>query len=309
MSINVKTLFVSVISFLTIISCTKPDAVSPKELDIIVSADVMTRAGYSGTETLPEKFVMDVIQNADPKYDYTAVMMEKESDQNIYYPTYGTKMLWAGKAYADVKVKAMTIPYEMNEIDPTANMTVSVSTSQDIESEILKSDLLTATSDNSDITISEDKIVINFKHQFSKLDVKYHLGSGLNASDLRINYAFLDNIRIQGEYNYSSMSFVESVNKTNGSISMYHNTEENLFEAIFVPYKPSVNPRLVVYATIQGVKHILTCAIAPNDANGFECGKRYMINVTINSDSITTTSVGIANGWDTIIDENVFDTL
>ena len=309
MSINVKTLFVSVISLMTIFSCTKPDAVSTKELDIVVSADVMTRVGYSGTETLPEKFVMDVLQNADPKYDYRTVTMERESDQNTYNPMYGTKMLWAGSSYADVKVKAMTIPYEMEAIDPTANMTVKVSTSQNIESEIIKSDLLAATSDNSDITVAEDKILINFKHQFSKIDVKYHLGSGLTSSDLRVNYAFLDNICIQGGYNYSSMSFVESVNKTNGSISMYHNIEENIFEAIFVPYKPSANPRLVVYATVQGVNHILTCTITPNDANGFECGKRYMMNVTINSDSITTASVGIANGWGSEADENVFDTL
>lgn len=169
--------------------------------------------------------------------------------------------------------------------------------------------MLAATTDASDVTISDGVVKIEFGHLFSKLEVKYVVGSGLTPSDVTINSAVLENACIKGGYSYQTMSFDNSVDNEMGSISMYHDASANLLEAIIVPYVPATYPRLVVNATISGKETVLVCSVVPNDANGFITGKRYKLNATITSGSISMNSVGISAGWDTDTDEKNFDTI
>ena len=309
MSRKFKLIVLSAISVMAAFSCTKQVVVSGKGDAIVVSAGVVTRAGYSGTDVIPEEFVMDIVQNADPKYDYTVVHMSKADNGNIYTPKSGESMVWAGNAYDNVQVKAMTVPYGMETINADEVMSVAVGTDQTTEAEVLGSDLLAATSDASDVTISDGVIKIEFGHLFSKLEVKYTLGSGLAPSDVTINSAVLENACIKGGYSYQTMSFDNSVGNELGSISMYHDASANLLEAIIVPYVPESYPRLVVNVTISGKETMLVCPVVPNDEYGFLTGKRYKLNATITSGSISMNSVGISSGWDTDTDEKNFDTI
>lgn len=309
MSRKFKFIVLSAISVMAAFSCTKQVVVSGEGDAIVVSAGVVTRAGYSGTEVIPEEFVMDILQNADPRYDYTAVHMKKADGGNIYTPKSGESMVWAGNIYDNVQVKAMTLPYGMETINADEVMSVAVSTDQTTEAEVLGSDLLAATTDASDITISDGVVKIEFGHLFSKLEVKYVVGSGLTPSDVTINSAVLENACIKGGYSYQTMSFDNSIDNEMGSISMYHDASDNLLEAIIVPYVPATYPRLVVNATISGKETVLVCSVVPNDANGFITGKRYKLNATITSGSISMNSVGISAGWDTDTDEKNFDTI
>lgn len=309
MSRNFKFIVLSAISVMAAFSCTKQVVVPDKESEIIVSAGVVTRAGYSGTEVIPEEFVMDIVQNADPKYDYAAVHMKKAYDGNIYTPKSGESMVWAGKSYDNVQIKAMTLPYGMETINASEVMDVAVSTDQTTESEVLKSDLLAATSEGSGVTVSDGVVKIEFDHLFSKLEVKYILGTGLTASDVTINSAVLENACVKGGYSYRTMSFDSNSEIEIGSISMYHDASANLLEAIIVPYAPASYPRLVVSATISGKESKLVCPVVPNDAYGFLTGKRYKLNATITSENLSMNSVGISAGWDTDTEDKEFDTI
>ena len=206
-------------------------------------------------------------------------------------------------------MKAMTIPSGMTGVDPDVSMSIGVNTDQSTEDGVLDSDVLVATKDNQDIIINKDKINIEFKHLFSKLEVKWALGNGLQPSDVIINSAVLENICINGGFSYSTTSFDNNITKMMGSVSMLVNTSENILEAIIFPYAPTVNPRLVVNATIRGLKKILACTIVPKSADGFAAGNRYMMIATVNSDDISISSVGISSGWDTNTEDTDFDTL
>ena len=297
------------ISVLAVFSCTKHEDVLDKEINVVVSAGVMTRAGYSGTEILPENFVMDIVQNVDSKYDYKSILMVKDGDKNTFSPEPYSKMVWAVNSFGGVEVKAMTLPYEMESVDPDNSMTINVSAYQSTEVEILKSDLLAAATQKSGITITDGTIKIDFAHQLSKIDVKYILSDGLTPSDVTIYSATLENVCVQGGYSYAEMAFDEDIEQAIGSISMYHNLTDNTFEAIFLPFIPSVNPRLVVKAKVCDQERVLTCPVTAKDANGFMSGKRYMLNVSFKRNSIAVNSVDIAEGWDTETDDNTFDTI
>ena len=198
-------------------------------------------------------------------------------------------------------MKAMTLPYGVSSV--SAAMDVRVSATQTTESEILKSDVLVATKANRDITISNDMIRIDFRHLMSKLDVTFAYGNGLSASNVTVNSMRIENICVGGSYSYESMDFVSSATKVNGEIEMFRNAASPKFEAIFFPYKPTENPKLVVDAVIMGETRHLSCNIVPKTQAGFESGKRYTLKVTVNNNSVTTGSVSIAGGWE--IDVNV----
>ena len=145
MLIRLKTILLSAIFVMAVFSCSKHEPFSYKGAEIVVSAGVLTRAGYEGTVTLPDNFVMDIIQNAGVQYDYKTVLMEKDKGRNTYSAVADIKMMWAVNAYTGVDVKAMTLPYGMETVDAANSMQIAVSENQSSESEILKSDLLAAT--------------------------------------------------------------------------------------------------------------------------------------------------------------------
>ena len=310
MKLNFITL--SFFAALAFAACTKSESFTPKEAEILVQAGVaQTRAGYEGTAILPAKFVMDVEQNADSKYDYKNVVMVKDGD--AYVPENSdNKMIWAGTAYNSVQVKSMTLPYGLTEVGP--DMNVVVSENQTTEAEILKSDVLVATKADGDIRISGDMINIDFRHLLSKLEITYAYGSGLSESDVTINSMTLENICTGGGYSYDTMGFQPSVSKTYGDVRMFSNTSSPKFEMIFFPYVPTENPKLVVNATISGETRQLSCPVAPKNSNGFEGGKRYTLKVTVNNSSITTGSISISSGWEIDVDvkpelgDNIFIT-
>ena len=309
MLIRLKTILLSAIFVMAVFSCSKHEPFSYKGAEIVVSAGVLTRAGYEGTVTLPDNFVMDIIQNAGVQYDYKTVLMEKDKGRNTYSAVADIKMMWAVNAYTGVDVKAMTLPYGMETVDAANSMQIAVSENQSSESEILKSDLLAATKKTSEITVSEGNVKINFSHKLSKLEINYAFGEGLKASDVQIHTVALENVCVKGGYSYSEMAFDSAIDKVLGAISMYHDSSKNLFEAIFFPYVPSSNPRLIVNATILGQERVMTCPIVPKGTSGFVSGKRYTLNVTFTNNSVNVNSVGIESAWDDDTEDREFDTV
>ena len=76
---KINTCILAVLLSALAVSCKVDDPALGKDapIDVVVGV-VDTRAGYSGTAVLPDAFVMDITQNALPKYDYRNVMMVRE---------------------------------------------------------------------------------------------------------------------------------------------------------------------------------------------------------------------------------------
>ena len=303
-------LFVMLIA-LMLSACNNTDGIIPPldEQSITVTADVIqhTRAGYQSGVLMPEKFVMDISQNGDAKFNYSLVKMTKEEGANTY--SADRNLLWADDTHT-ATVKAMTIPMGLTTVDDTNVMEVNVSLQQNVESNVVTSDLLGATStSNGGITITGSKINIEFQHLLSKLDISYIFENEIEGESVVVNSITLQNICTKGGYSYANMA-LDATNMSYGNIAMFHSAEDRkgTAEAIFYPYKPTENPTLVINATINNVNCNFCCPVKLNDANGFIGGKRYTMNVLIKGTSVSGTTATIAKGWDTNTDEESFVT-
>ena len=293
-------------------ACNNTDGIIPPldEQSITITADVIqhTRAGYQSEVLMPEEFVMDISQNGDAKFDYSLVKMTKDEGANTY--SADRDLLWANDTHT-ATVKAMTIPMGLTTVDATNVMEVNVSLQQNDESNVVKSDLLGATSaSNGGITIIDSNIHIKFQHLLSKLDISYSFASEIEGESIVVNSITLQNICTKGGYSYANMA-LDATNVSYGNIAMFHSSTEDrkgTAEAIFYPYKPTEDPILVINATIDNVDCNFSCPVKLNNDNGFISGKRYTMNVSIIGTSVSGTTATIAKGWDTNTEEQSFVT-
>ena len=292
----------ALLAVLLLSACDNSDGIIPPfdEKPITVTADVIqhSRAGYEGSKVLPEKFVMDITQTGDAKFNYSLVEMTKKGT-NTYSATDGRKLLWADETHT-ATVKAMTIPFGLTTVDGTNAMPVNVSLAQNTEANVAASDLLGATFSNGGITIDGATINIEFQHLLSKLDVSYNFADEVEGESVVINSITLQNICTTGKFSYANMTLVaESLGYGNVAMFQSGTGREGSAEAIFYPYKPTANPTLVINATIDGENCNFSCPVVPKDAtNGFIGGKRYTMTVTIVGTSVSGTEATIAKGWD-----------
>ena len=293
-------------------ACNDTNGIIPPldEQPITITADVIqyTRAGYQSGVLMPEEFVMDISQNGDAKFNYSLVKMTKDEGANTY--SADRDLLWADDTHT-ATVKAMTIPMGLTTVDDTNVMDVNVSLQQNVESNVVTSDLLGATSTpNGGITITGSNINIEFQHLLSKLDISYSFSSEIEGESIVVNSITLQNICTKGGYSYANMA-LDATNMSYGNIAMFHSSTEDrkgTAEAIFYPYKPTVDPILVINATIDNVDCNFSCPVKLNNDNGFISGKRYTMDVSIIGTSVSGTTATIANGWDTNTDEESFVT-
>lgn len=294
-------------------ACNDTNGIIPPldEQHITVTADVIqhTRAGYQSGVMMPNEFVMDIAQNGDAKFDYSLVKMTKAEAAGDNTYSADRYLLWASENHT-ATVKAMTIPMGLTAVDGTNAMVVNVSLEQNIEKNVAASDLLGATSaTNGGITITGSNINIEFQHLLSKLDVSYEFTSEVEGESIVVNSISLQNICIAGGYSYANMA-LDTTNLSYGNIAMFHSAEnrKGTAEAIFYPYKPTVDPILVINATIDNVDCNFSCPVKLNNDNGFISGKRYTMKVSIIGTSVSGTTATIAKGWDTNTEEQSFVT-
>ena len=292
----------ALLAVLLLSACDNSDGIVPpfEEKPITVTADVIqhARAGYQTDVLMPEKFVMDITQNGEDKFNYSLVEMTKKGT-NTYSATDSRELLWADETHT-ATVKAMTIPFGLTTVDGTNAMPVNVSLEQNDEDNVAASDLLGATSSSGDIKIESANINIEFQHLLSKLDVSYNFADEVEGESVVINSITLQNICTTGKFSYANMTLVaESLGYDDVAMFQSGTGREGSAEAIFYPYKPTANPTLVINATIDGENCNFSCPVVPKDAtNGFIGGKRYTMTVTIVGTSVSGTEATIAKGWD-----------
>lgn len=302
---------VAILATILLLSCNKTDSITQQVSDqqITVVADITnyTRVGYENGILLPEKFVIDIIQGDEPRFNYSLVEMTKSNSANVYFAPSNVELLWADDSH-NATVKALTIPYGMDSVQAEGVMTIGVSPEQHDAQNVAASDLLGATSQPNDgITIDANSINIEFKHLLSKLDVNIQFASEFDENSVAINSIVLQEICTSGGYSYAEMDY-DTTNMEYGDITMYYNPSSSKAEAIFYPYNPTSNPTLLINATIDNVDYSFTCAVVPNSAAGFISGKRYTMGVTIVGTSVDGTDATIANGWDDNTEDESFVT-
>jgi hypothetical protein len=302
---------VAILATILLLSCNKTDSITQQVSDqqITVVADITnyTRVGYENGILLPEKFVIDIIQGDEPRFNYSLVEMTKSNSANVYFAPSNVELLWADDSH-NATVKALTIPYGMDSVQAEGVMTIGVSPEQHDAQNVAASDLLGATSQPNDgITIDANSINIEFKHLLSKLDVNIQFASEFDENSVAINSIVLQEICTSGGYSYAEMDY-DTTNMEYGDITMYYNPSSSKAEAIFYPYNPTSNPTLLINATIDNVDYSFTCAVVPNSAEGFISGKRYTMGVTIVGTSVDGTDATIANGWDDNTEDESFVT-
>lgn len=308
-----KSSLLAMLAVLLLSACDNTNGIVPPldEQSITVTADVVqhTRAGYESGVLMPEKFVMDIAQTGAAKFSYSLVEMTKDAGADTYSAPEGLELLWADDTHT-ATVKAMTIPMDLTAVDGTNAMVVTVSSEQNIESNVAASDLLGATSaSNGGITITDNNINIEFQHLLSKLDVSYNFSTEVEGTSIVVNYLTLQNICTTGGYSYANMA-LDATNMSLGNIAMFHSAgkRKGTAEAIFYPYTPTENPTLLINATIDNVNCTFSCPVTLNDAKGFISGKRYTMEVSIVGTSVSGTTATIAKGWDTNTTEESFVT-
>lgn len=270
---------------------------------IIVKSEVtgQVKAGYEGTEVLPGEFVMDINQGDNKLYNYSLVRMSKEGESNVYRAPENVSLTWAGDDHSNVNIKAMTVPYGLEEIESENPMSVRVCLDQTTEDNVELSDLIGASSGNG-ISIEGDDINILFKHLLTKLCVEYKFEGGLSGAETTVNSIVFGNTCVEGGYSYAEMDFDSGVSLGFGDVAMFLDEDKETAECIFYPYVPTVNPALVINATINGAEKVFRCPVVLKNNTGFVSGKRYKMNVSITGADAVETSLSVVKDWDT--DEN-----
>lgn len=296
-----KTKFLAFAALAAIVaSCSNHEEFIPqdnlKDTPISVTAGVAelaTRTGYEGTSVLPETFYLSITQDtedATSRYNYTNVLMTKGAD-NAYTST--DNLLWKN-SNRDVAINAYT----------TDATTFTVQTDQSTTDGVLASDLLGAVraADNSDISVSEDNISINFRHLLCKLDVTFSWGTEFNNATTKT----IKSVVYQG-FGTDVTLDREACAVTNGTASadIQAYVEDMTSEAIFAPQMGEY-PKILITTTIDDVDRVFLIGVtAP--ADGFASGNRYTMNVTIGGTPVENGSVTatIANGWGESITGNM----
>ena len=280
-----------------IASCSKDMTEVPENGScIVVKTSVDTKAGYEGTTVLPEKFIIDINQGAEAKYNYSLVKMDREPGVNTYVTSDKSSLRWASDDHSKAVIKAMTIPHDLGNVDGSKSMNVTVLKDQTSEENVKMSDLLGASSE-SGITIKDDDINILFNHLMSKLYVTYSYKDDLNNKNVKVNSLTLENTCISSSYSYTNMTFDDAINKSFGNIKLYHNNTEKVAECIFCPYIPTEYPILSIVLTIDGKEVKFNIPVALKSAAGFVGNKRYKMNIKISGTGVEETDVVMVNDW------------
>ena len=256
----------------------QPDVTN--KITVTTQVDPHTKAGYETSETvtvLPEKFYIEIDQDGNDK-DYR-LPLTREPNTNNYQAS--IELQWNGTDHTNTKVKAMTIPYGLTAVDMENPMAITINKEQGNSENLKASDLLGASSSIGGIAFQDNNINIAFKHLMSKLQITY-----TKPDDIQINSVQLKNTCVKGGYSYASMAYDSSIAAEFGDITMYHEAEKKSAEAIFFPYTPANDPKLVVNATINGQTKAFECPIVLKQSSAFVGGKRYIMTVTVSETGI-----------------------
>ena len=260
----------------------------PINVDVLVS-DIKTRAGYDNT-SLPKMFYLSIDQN-DPKYDYTNVVMKYEGGKWVAYasdaadaPT--VDMIWAN-ATGTIAVKAAT--FSLTSKSTPLNALTDQSTAEGIKA----SDHLYYS--NNAVTPSENgTISIPFDHIMSKLEITVTLRTQYGASETNpitsaIGSATSATYSPTGATTWSTISDVSDISLY--SSGSYSATERiATYEAILIPQTIDANT-FEVKVTIGTKSYTWTSASAVT----FEGGKKYTLDLTLGKDELTLNTISVSN--------------
>ena len=263
----------------------------PINVDVLVS-DIKTRAGYDNT-SLPKMFYLSIDQN-DPKYDYTNVVMKYEKDKWVAYasdaayaPT--VDMLWAN-ATGTIAVKAAT--FSLSSASTTLNALADQSTAEGIKA----SDHLYYSS-NAVKPSENGTISIPFNHIMSKLEITVTLRTQYGASETNpITSAIALGSATSATYSHADATSWSTPSSDDLDISLcpsgsYSATERTAtYEAILIPQNIAENTFGVKVEIGDDKSYTWKSA----NAVTLEGGKKYTLNLTLGKDELTLNTISVS---------------
>ena len=263
----------------------------PINVDVLVS-DIKTRAGYDNT-SLPKMFYLSIDQN-DPKYDYTNVVMKYEEGKWVAYasdaadaPT--VDMIWAN-ATGTIAVKAAT--FSLTSTSTPLNALTDQSTAEGIKASDHLYYFSNAVKPSENGTIS-----IPFDHIMSKLEIKVTLRTQYGASETNpITSAIAFGSATSATYSPTEATPWSTPSSVIPDISLYSSGSYSAaertatYEAILIPQN--------IAASTFGVKVKIgdkTYTWKSANAVTLEGGKKYTLNLTLGKDELTLNTISVSN--------------
>lgn len=278
---NILKSSIVITSMVMSVSCIKDIEINYTEIDnsITVRSEVATKSGYDNSN-LPTEFIMDIVQLQDEsEYNYHNIRMVKATDNNTYRAVdlngNTLPLQWASTDHSRVYVKSMTLPGGVEQLK-NGVVTIDVSKqANDGGDAVKKYDILVAETGDG-VRIDGNDIIVNFHHIMSKFCVTYELEGNVKVESISLN-----NVRVQGNYSYTDMGFVNESSSDLGSIDMFIDGS-NTAEAMFLPYTPATNPNITINALVNGKPtEFGPTEITLKKTNGFLGGKRYVVKIKI----------------------------
>ena len=262
----------------------------PINVDVLVS-DIKTRAGYDNT-SLPKMFYLSIDQN-DPKYDYTNVVMKYEEGKWVAYESDAEgaakkEMNWAGST-GTITVKAAT--FSLSSTSTLLNALADQSTAEGIKASDHLYYYSNAVKPSENGTIS-----IPFDHIMSKLEITVTLRTQYGASENPITSAIAFGSATSATYSHAGETPWSNYNSAVSDISLcpsgsYSAAERTAtYEAIFIPQN--------IAASTFGVKVKIgdkTYTWKSASAVTLEGGKKYTLNLTLGKDELTLNTLSVSN--------------
>ena len=262
----------------------------PINVDVLVS-DIKTRAGYDNT-SLPKMFYLSIDQN-DPKYDYTNVVMKYEEGKWVAYESDAEgaakkEMNWAGST-GTITVKAAT--FSLSSTSTLLNALADQSTAEGIKASDHLYYYSNAVKPSDNGTIS-----IPFDHIMSKLEITVTLRTQYGASENPITSAIAFGSATSATYSHADATSWSNYNSAVSDISLcpsgsYSAAERTAtYEAIFIPQN--------IAASTFGVKVKIgdkTYTWKSANAVTLEGGKKYTLNLTLGKNELTLNTLSVSN--------------
>jgi hypothetical protein len=235
----------------------------------------------------------------------------KTTGVNIRYTTTdGSAFNAADKPiyFLDGKTTKFTAYYPYDSSVTADNPAITKSTSSQTEADRKTFDFLFSEDGEGNVN-SKDGITMTFKHKMSKLTFTIVAGTGAKSDEkfvtnLGATYA-IDGLVLDGTFNTSTGEAAPKSDATSTTLSVSvpsaaSGTTVPTTEASTIIVYPQTPAAVKVTLTYNGVKYTASAKV-PTD--GYEAGKNYKYQITLNQTSLTVSKASI-DDWEPVSGEN-----
>jgi hypothetical protein len=302
----------------SVVSQFPEDGVMRFTTNLVDPAAVLTRASITGSDVnaTGQQFQVKIVNPTSAQYSYFNTV---QFDGTEWTPV--TRMLWQNDQQSITVTAAYKQGKTFSDYEFVVGANLTVAADQSTEAKLKQQDLLTmptktiANPSIEQTLLQNGKLVINFYHALTKLDVTLELGDEFYKADPKLNNASdITEFTISGTNAGYQFKAMQTANENYGTVTVTASTAADIlanqstftaatdadmhshatYEAIIVPQTIAVGALTVSFKI--GTRSF---SWTNTEAYTLEQGKQYTLPLTVGNNAVTTSGRAFtASNWE-----------